>query len=74
MRARTRTGQARELGTMGACTVRPMGLKDIGAQVKSMLFPSSGLSLLEEHELAMDTSDQTFDKSPRDSEQVQEDA
>jgi hypothetical protein len=51
-----------------------MGLKDIGAQVTSMLFPSNGLSLLEEHELAMDTSDQTFDKSPRDSEQVQEDA
>jgi hypothetical protein len=59
---------------MGGCTVRPMGLKDIAAQVKSMLFPSSGLTLLEEHELAMDTSDQTFDKSPQDSELVQEDA
>jgi hypothetical protein len=59
---------------MGSCTVRGMGLKDIAAQVKSMLFPSSGLTLLEEHELAMDTSDQTFDKSPQDSELVQEDA
>jgi hypothetical protein len=59
---------------MGDGTVRPVGLRDIGAQVKSMLFPSSGLTLLEEHELAMDTSDQTFDKSPQDSEQVQEDA
>jgi hypothetical protein len=74
MRALARTGKVLELGTMGGCTVRPMGLKDIGAQVKSMLFPSSGLTLLEEHELAMDTSDQTFDKSPQDSEQVEEGA
>jgi hypothetical protein len=74
VRARARTGQVLELGTMGGCTVRGMGLRDIGAQVKSMLFPSSGLTLLEEHELAMDTSDQTFDKSSQDSEQVEEDA
>jgi hypothetical protein len=37
------------------------------------VFPSSGLTLREEHELAMDTSDETFDV-PKTSAPVDEDA
>jgi hypothetical protein len=42
-----------------------MGLRDVAIQVKSLLFHSSGLTVWEQHELALDTSEDADETDDR---------